>query len=285
MASESEPKNVLSKVSTYLAAIEKRDWELWLIVAVTGTVVGAGLLALAFPVAFLTQKSIRMEVEAPRELFFGLVALLILFNTYVISRRVKSLRTRSAIISTTIQSELVRLQSFTDPLTEVYNRRSLDDMATKYMSRAKRLKKPLTFMLIDADRFKAVNSRFGHLVGDFVIAEIATLLRSAARGTDAVIRYGGDEFLVILADSGLQGSNIVGSRITKSVEDWNAEGHLEGFDLSLSIGLAEWSEGKTLDQVLDEADRAMYSTKKATSGLIPDTSRGPETGHGTTMPK
>jgi diguanylate cyclase (GGDEF)-like protein len=172
-------------------------------------------------------------------------------------------RTRSAVISTAIQSELVRLQSFTDPLTEVYNRRSLDDMASKYLSRARRLKYPVTFLLIDADRLKEVNTRFGHLTGDFVIAEIASLLKSETRGGDAVIRYGGDEFLVILADSALQGGHVVCSRINKSVEDWNLEGHLEGYNLSLSIGLAEWSEGKALDQVLDEADRAMYSTKEA----------------------
>ena len=263
MAAEREPASVLAKVSTHLAAIEKRDWELWLVVVVSGIIVGAGLLALIFPAALLAQKNLRVELQVPREVFFGLVALLILFNTYIISRRLELRRTRSALISTAIQSELVRMQSFTDPLTEVYNRRALDDMTTKYMSRARRLKNPLTFMLIDGDRVKEVNTRFGHLTGDFVIAEIASLLKSGTRGCDAVIRYGGDEFLVILADSALPGGHVVGSRFTKSVEDWNREGHLEGFDLSLSIGLAEWSEGKTLEQVLDEADRAMYSTKEA----------------------
>jgi diguanylate cyclase (GGDEF)-like protein len=260
MRSEREPASILSKVSTQLAEIEKRDGELWLIVAVTGILVGAGFLALIFPAFFLAQKNLRIEV--PRELLLGLGALLILFNTYLISRRMELRRTRSAVISTAIQSELLRLRSFTDPLTEVYNRRSLDDMTTKYTSRAQRLKKPLTFMMVDADHFKEVNTRFGHLTGDFVIAEIASLLKSGTRECDAVIRYGGDEFLVILADASLLGSHEVGSRIAKSVEDWNGEGHLKGFDLALSIGLAEWSEGKTLDQILDEADRAMYSTKR-----------------------
>ena len=130
MASEREPASVLSKVSTQLAAIEKRDWELWFVVVVTGILVGAGLLALIFPAAYLAQKNLQMEIQVPREVFFGLVALLILFNTYVISRRLELRRTRSALISTTIQSELVRLQSFTDPLTEVYNRRALGEMTT-----------------------------------------------------------------------------------------------------------------------------------------------------------
>jgi len=269
MATELQAPSILNRLSTQLSAFEKRDWELWLIVAVTGIVVGAGLLALTFPAAFLARGSLRMEVDVPRELFIGLVALLILFNTYVITRRVELRRTRSAMISTAIQSELVRLQSFTDPLTEVYNRRSLEDMAKKYMSRAARLKNPLTLMLIDADRFKEVNSRFGHLLGDFVIAEIAMVLRSATRGSDAIIRYGGDEFLVILADSEIHGSQVVCNRIKKLVEEWNKGGHLEDFKLSLSMGLAEWSEGKTLDQVLDEADRAMYFVKKGAAEKPP----------------
>jgi GGDEF domain-containing protein len=117
----------------------------------------------------------------------------------MVSKRLDLRRVRENLISTTIQSELLRLQSFTDPLTEVYNRRSLDDMAGRFISHARRSKRPLTFLLIDVDRFKEVNTRFGHLGGDMVLAEIATLLKSSTRGSDAVVRYGGDEFLIILA--------------------------------------------------------------------------------------
>jgi diguanylate cyclase (GGDEF)-like protein len=262
MLPERDNPSILARVSTQLAAIEKRDGELWLIVTMTGIIVGAGLLALAFPAAFWAPQSIRVQLVVPRELFLGLLALLILFNTYVVSRRMELRRTRSALIATAIESESARLQSFTDPLTEVFNRRCLNDMATKYISRAKRLKNPLTFMLIDADHFKEVNTRFGHLTGDLVLAEIATLLRSVTRGTDAVIRYGGDEFVIMLADSGLEHSAVVGSRITNSLQEWNAAGHLKDFTLSLSMGFAEWSEGRTLEQVLDEADRTMYSAKE-----------------------
>ena len=204
-----------------------------------------------------------MEFDVSRELFISLIALIILLNTYVISRRLELRRTREMVISTTIQSELIRLQSFTDPLTEVYNRRMLDDMFRRYIGHAQRLNKPLTIMVVDADRFKDINTRFGHLTGDFVLAEIASQLRGAVRGSDAVIRYGGDEFLVFLADSSLVGADVVNNRITKSVEDWNSAGHLADFELSLSIGLGEWKEGMTLDQILNVADQLMYSTKEA----------------------
>lgn len=258
---EGRSESVLAKVSRQMAAIEKRDWELWMIVAGTGILVGAGLIALLLPAAILREGNVHMEITVSRELFVGLVALLILFNTYVIGRRLDLRRTREAVISTALQNELARLQSFTDPLTEVYNRRSLDEMAHKYMSRAQRLGKPLCFLVLDADQFKEVNTRFGHLTGDFVLAEVAALLKGAVRGSDAVVRYGGDEFLIILGDASQEGGEVVASRITRSTEEWNSEGHLPNFKLTLSIGLAEMMPGKTLDQMLNEADQNMYSVK------------------------
>ncbi len=263
MNEKGESESVVARISQQLAALEKRDWQMWLIVAGTGIIVGAGLVAILFPAALLKEGNVHFEIEVSREVFVGLIAMLVIFNTYMINRRVELRRVREKIISTSIQSELTRLQSFTDPLTEVYNRRSLDDMATRYTSRAQRLGKPLTFMVIDADRFKDINTRFGHLTGDFVIAEIAAMLLSAVRGSDAVVRYGGDEFLIILADSSIEGAQAAANRIARSVEDWNREGHLPGFEMSLSIGLAEWSRGRTLDDVLSEADQNMYAIKEA----------------------
>ncbi len=259
---DARAESVVSRVSQQLSALEKRDWELWLTVTCTGVLVGAALLVLAFPSAILQSGTVQLELNVSRELFISLVALLILLNTYVINRRLELRRTREALISTSIQSEIVRLQSFTDPLTEVYNRRVLDDMFRRYASRAQRLKKPLSMMVIDVDRFKSINTRFGHLTGDFVLAEIASILRAAVRGSDAVVRYGGDEFLVILADSDSVGAHNVLARISKAVEDWNAEAHLQDFELGLSIGIGELKEGGDLDAILSEADRKMYSIKE-----------------------
>jgi diguanylate cyclase (GGDEF)-like protein len=138
-------------------------------------------------------------------------------------------------------------------------------MAGRYMSHARRTKRPLTFLLIDADKFKQVNTRFGHLTGDFVIAEIAIILRSSVRGSDAVVRYGGDEFLIILADTTSVGAAVVVDRITRTVTEWNVAKHLERFVLALSVGISEWFEGETLDQVLHDADQKMYLNKNANS--------------------
>ncbi|HET7440215.1 MAG TPA: GGDEF domain-containing protein [Terriglobales bacterium] len=261
MKIEQQSESILAQVSQQLAQLERRDWELWLIVSLTGVLVGSGLIALVMPAAFLKQDNVHFEVTVSRQLAIGLIVLLALLNTYLVTRRVELRRLREKLISTTIQNELVRLQSFTDPLTEIYNRRSLEEMASRFISHARRLKKPLTFMLIDVDRFKEVNTRFGHLTGDVVLAEIAGLLKNSVRGSDAVVRYGGDEFLVILADTSCSAASGVVDRIKAYLRDWNHAGHLQGFEVNLSIGVSEWADGQTLDDVLDISDREMFASK------------------------
>lgn len=257
MANES----VLARVGQQLSQLEKRDWELWLIVSLTGVLVSTGLAAILFPAAFFKHDNMHFEVTVSRPLATGLFILLALLNTYLVTKRLEIRRLREKLISSTIQQELARQQSFTDPLTEIYNRRSLEEMAERFISHARRLKNPLSLLLIDVDRFKDVNTTFGHLTGDVVLADTASLLKNSVRGSDAVFRYGGDEFLIILADTSRSGAGKVIERIRAYLLDWNRAGTLDGFELSLSIGISEWSDGVTLDELLDEADRQMYAEK------------------------
>ena len=139
MTNDSRPQDTFSAVTQQLAALEKRDWELWIIVCFAGVVVAVGLLALIAPAAFMNQDEVHLQVTVSRQLVVGLFVLFTLLNSYLITRRLDLRRTRQKLISSTIQNELVRLQSFTDPLTEVYNRRSLEEMAGRFISHARRL--------------------------------------------------------------------------------------------------------------------------------------------------
>ncbi len=253
--------SLLARLVPQLSRLEKRDWELWTIVSGTGIVVSVGLAALILPSAFLHGDNIHFEITVPRPLAVGLVVLVVLMNTYLVSRRLELRRVREELISTTLQAHLIEQQSFTDPLTEVYNRRSLDEIAGRFIKQARRSNRPLTFLMLDINNFKQVNTKFGHLTGDTVLGELTTLVRASVRGSDAVVRYGGDEFLILLADTTASGSENVIQRITNALAEWNAGGHLEGFEVSASIGIAEWQDGETLDEVLDAADRRMYQQK------------------------
>lgn len=254
-------QSTLARVSHQLSCLEKRDWELWAIVSLTGILVSVGLLAILLPAAFKGD-TIHFEVTVSRPLAIGLFVLLALANTYLVTKRFEVRRLREQLISTTLQNQVAEQQSFVDPLTDMYNRRSLDRIAGQFMSLAKRRGSPFTCLMVDVDNFKQVNTRFGHLTGDFVLGEIASVLKSSIRGSDAVVRYGGDEFLILLSDTDAAGAQRVVSRIKGKLHEWNEADHLEGFRLSLSIGAAEWHQGETLDEVLNQADQRMYEDKK-----------------------
>lgn len=262
-------ESLLARVSQQLYNLEKRDWELWIIVSITGILVSLGILAIALPSAFLKNESVHFEITISRPLAVGLVVLVALANTYLVGKRLEVRRLREQTISGALQKQAIEQQSFTDPLTEIYNRRSLDEIVGRFISHARRRKVPLTFLMVDLDKFKDVNSRFGHLTGDFVLAEAANLLKGSVRGSDAVVRYGGDEFLILLADTTSEGASTVVQRITSHLAEWNAARPVENLTLSLSIGVAEWRDGQTLDEVLDVADQRMYGNKNlsATRGV------------------
>jgi diguanylate cyclase (GGDEF)-like protein len=251
----------LARVTQQLSRLEKRDWELWGIVSLTGLLISGTLLVILFHAAF--NDGIRFELTVSRPLAVGLLVLLAISNTYFVTKRFEVRRLREQIISATLQNRLVEQQSFTDPLTEVYNRRSLEQIAGQFISQARRRQSPLTFLMADADKFKQINTKFGHLTGDFVLAEIAGLLKASTRGSDAVVRYGGDEFLIILTDTTAAYAETVIERINDRIREWNDAEHLAEFRISLSIGIAEWHDGQSLDEVLDSADRRMYHLKQS----------------------
>jgi diguanylate cyclase (GGDEF)-like protein len=257
-------ESTVARVSKQLSSLEKRDWELWAIVSLTGLLVSAVLLAILFRIAF-NDEIVHFEFSVSRPLVIALSVLLALLNTYLVTKRFEVRRLREQLISSTLRVQAIEQQSFTDPLTEIYNRRSLDEIAGRLISHARRRHAPLTFLMVDADNFKQINTRFGHLTGDYVLAELAGILRASIRGSDAVVRYGGDEFLILLPDTTAASAQNVIERIRNELTAWNDARHLEDFQISLSIGSAEWHDGDTLDEMLDGADRRMYEHKSTQS--------------------
>jgi diguanylate cyclase (GGDEF)-like protein len=260
-------ETILARLSRELTLLEKRDWELWGIVSLTGVLAAAALLALLLPAAFLRDDNIHFQITVSRPLAIGLFVLLALLNTYLVTRRFEVRRLREEVISTTLQKQLIEQQSFTDPLTEIYNRRSLEEITGRFIAHARRQRKPLTLMMVDLDNFKQVNTRFGHLTGDLVLSEFASLLKASIRGSDAAVRYGGDEFVIILADTKATEAERVIERISAHLVEWNRAGNLKDFELTVSVGITEWQDGQTLDEMLDCADRKMYEDKGSTGDI------------------
>ena len=150
-----------------------------------------------------------------------------------------------------------------DPLTEVLNRVTLTEILAREAARAVRHDFPLALVMVDVNRFKEINDRFGHGIGDRVLQEIARILESATRATDYVFRFGGDEFLVVLPQEDGTSCLIV-DRIRHAVAQRNTAVPPPDFSLSLAIGIEYFLPGRDDDvqSSLERADARMYEDKR-----------------------
>jgi diguanylate cyclase (GGDEF)-like protein len=155
--------------------------------------------------------------------------------------------------------------SVTDELTGLYNARYLNQALRREEKRASRSGRPLSLLFIDLDGFKSINDTYGHMFGSRALVEAAAVIRGSARETDVAARFGGDEFAVVLPETGAAGAMAVGSRIRERIA-----AHLflaaQGLDcrLTVSIGAATLPEAAvTADALLHAADAAMYQVKDA----------------------
>ncbi len=160
-----------------------------------------------------------------------------------------------------LYGELVNA-AMTDPLTGLYNSRWLRDTGERDIARAARDGKSLSLLLVDLDHFKAVNDSAGHAIGDVVLQRVATQLRTSVRGADAVVRLGGEEFVVLLHECSSAGAWVAAEAVRNAVRDVLVPEGCSLDGLTASIGISTYPEhGITLDQLLGAADRAMYSAK------------------------
>jgi diguanylate cyclase (GGDEF)-like protein len=155
--------------------------------------------------------------------------------------------------------------SVTDDLTHLYNSRYLNQVLRRETKRASRSGRPLSLLFIDLDGFKAVNDTYGHLFGSRALVEAAAVIRQSARETDVVSRFGGDEFALVLPDTGGDGAFAVGERIRERIA---AHKFLAGDGLNIhltgSVGVATLPDvAASSEELVQAADKAMYAVKES----------------------
>jgi len=162
--------------------------------------------------------------------------------------------------------QALRNQAIHDYLTGVYNRHYLDQALRRELKRCERHNRPLDFLMIDVDQLKKINDSFGHHTGDRVLQKIASVLQGEIRETDVIVRYGGDEFLILLPQSNIDPENFM-KRLSETATKRIAEESLVDFPVRLSVGWARWDPNRpeTVDTILAEADRRMYENKRSRS--------------------
>lgn len=146
---------------------------------------------------------------------------------------------------------------YIDPLTNVNNRAYLNLLR----HRLNKVDGFVSFLIVDIDNFKKINDDFGHVLGDKVLQKLGKILRSNVKVTDEVIRYGGEEFLIIAYRCDLKGAKKLGERLRKRVEKIKVK-DLPRVRITVSIGISLYDKNKNVLEVIEQADKAMYEAKK-----------------------
>ena len=156
-----------------------------------------------------------------------------------------------------------RRASLTDELTGLYNRRYFRETLERAIRQAEESNRPLSMLMIDVDDFKRFNDSHGHQAGDEVLTRLAGLMRTSARESDAPVRYGGEEFVLLLPGTALDDAVGVAERLRAELEAQLFEvGTVEGARTSISVGVAQLVPGESGTRLIQRADAALYHAKQ-----------------------
>lgn len=148
--------------------------------------------------------------------------------------------------------------AITDGLTGLYNHRFVRQRLEEEISKARRYKRKLSVIMLDIDHFKKLNDTQGHQYGDYVLKQIAEILRQSIRNTDTIGRYGGEEFIIVCSETGLAESYMLANRLRAEIERSQFKRQLQ---VTISGGVAELHE-EDIQQLVEKADRCLYSAKR-----------------------
>lgn len=158
-------------------------------------------------------------------------------------------------------TETISRQAKTDELTGLHNRRSFNEIKMLALSAAQRHKHPLSLINIDLDHFKTINDTLGHCAGDLVLKEFATLLQTMVRGEDIAVRWGGEEFMILLPHADSNAAAALAERIRATFEQ--SMSSAAPLTVTASFGVAQWQEGEDEEALIRRADAALYQAKHA----------------------
>lgn len=163
------------------------------------------------------------------------------------------------------QKENIKLEelAFIDPLTGTLNRRKFEEISTQELTRSKRYNSDLSFLMLDIDYFKKINDTYGHAVGDKVLNHFASTCLDMARNLDAVARIGGEEFAVMLPNTNREGAYLFAERFRKKIHSSEVNIENKNIKYSVSIGIAVFDNDKEVKEILNRADKALYTAKNS----------------------
>ncbi|HIP43626.1 MAG TPA: diguanylate cyclase [Aquifex aeolicus] len=166
------------------------------------------------------------------------------------------------LLKTTREKIHYEIMALTDSLTKLYNRRIFIEVAEKELSRASKFGDSFSIILLDIDNFKKINDTYGHDVGDIVLRTVAEVLKKNVRKMDMVVRWGGEEFIVMLPNTNLKNAVKVAEKLRKLIERTKMKlPSGEVINITVSVGVSSFKGQRSLDEIIKEADIALYTAK------------------------
>ena len=153
-----------------------------------------------------------------------------------------------------------------DPLTGLYNRRYFNEISSTLLQLARRNAKPLSVLMLDIDRFKVINDNYGHLVGDEVIKQLSLIFLENTRDSDIVVRFGGEEFLILLPDASINDAAKIAKKIKQHVENNELiieDGTVVKCTISIGIASCDCVNDIVIDDLVHRSDVALYDAKRS----------------------
>ncbi len=151
--------------------------------------------------------------------------------------------------------------AYTDPLTKTSNRTAFNDSLQREVQLAYRNSRQLSIIFFDIDHFKSINDQYGHECGDRALASAANCIKEVVRSSDMVFRYGGEEFVILLSDTNIEGASVMAERIREKIENHTIAYGMEIIKLTASLGVSSLKDSDTAEHLIKRADNAMYTAK------------------------
>jgi diguanylate cyclase (GGDEF)-like protein len=210
-----------------------------------------------------------MTHDAPQNLAFsaGLIRIINYLNIVIAFTAVGLISYYFRLASITLEQELEKLAN-TDSLTGLYNRRRMQKMLEMQLSLSSRKESDFTLIFVDIDHFKKFNDTYGHSCGDYILCEVALFMRNHLRQGDALARWGGEEFLIMLPNTDIKGAQTIAEKLRKAISEQRF--HLAGqeFSVTMTFGLSQHEKNDSLDESLKRADDALYRGKEAGRNMV-----------------
>jgi diguanylate cyclase (GGDEF)-like protein len=249
--------------SSRLLELQRREWWTWGVSVLVMLTLTTGVASLAFPTIMDGGKS--LWESRVFQAVAGLVFLIVIFGCYLTYEKFLINRLRMEIAERQLHSAQWRNLALVDPLTGLYNRRFMERTLKAEIGRALRKHYDLTVVVFDLNKFKAINDRLGHPAGDLVLKAFAEHLSTVIREADTAARLGGDEFMLILPEC--NGSQV--PAMLRRIEPIAVDLNGEKVPIKFAVGWAEYRPGKEAEELIAEADRALYEDKENRRNPLP----------------